>query len=146
MAEKNSFSREEFNKELINLGAEEDIEEDDFDDVKTQGVPEKPNFPTTIFIFAVILDVFTIASLGLLGWVTIPLGILLVRVYLLGKMSFSKKLAWKKVVAVCRKKAFPLLSAFLGSWAFFILRAHAKNYERIDQIISVVEKILTRKK
>lgn len=146
MANQNSFSREELNQELANdseLGVE-GLDEEDFETIEIEGVPERPGFPTITFIFAIILDLVKIISLGFFGWLASLLGFILVRVYLIGKMSFLKRRMRRKFAAQAFKGSIPILSIFLGSWTFFVLRAHAKNYQKIDKIISTVEKLIEK--
>jgi hypothetical protein len=144
MPQDHSFNINSLKEELGNeFEPGEEFEEEDFEEIRIEGVPEKPSFPIIIFIFAVIIDLFKLLSLGFFGPILFIFGWILVRVYLQGKISFIKRYVWKKALAHSIKNIFPLVSAFLGSWSYFIFRAHSKNYQRIDQILRAIEKSLT---
>lgn len=145
----NDFTAENLNREFANeLSPGEEFDEEEIEDIKAEGVPpERPSFPLITFIFAVLLDVLKplahIFSLGLLGTVISILGFILTRIYLIGKISSIKRYIWKKTIVTAMKSCIPVLGAFLGSWSYFILRAHSKNYKRIDQILTFIEKSVT---
>lgn len=143
----NDFTAENLNREFANeLSPDEEFDEEEIEDIKAEGVPpERPSFPLITFIFAVLLDVLKplvqIFSLGLLGIVISILGFILTRIYLIGKIGGIKRFIWKNTIVTAVKGSIPFLGAFLGSWSYFILRAHSKNYKRIDQILTFIEKL-----
>lgn len=139
------FELSDLNKELEDeIEPGEELNEEDFEEINAEGVPDRPSFPATVFVLAILIDIIKLVSFGFLGMLTAILGFIIIRVYLFGKMSFIKRYVYKKFIAAAVKNVIPIVGAFLGSWTWFILRAHSKNYKRIDQIITAVEKLIRR--
>lgn len=143
MAEDYAFGVDELNRELADeLGFGEEFTDEDLEEIKIEGLPSsRPSFPLVTFVFAVLIDTVKLFSLGFLGVITAVLGFIVVRVYLFGKMGFIKRYAYRKTLAAVVKNIIPIFGAFLGSWSWFILRVHSKNYKRINQIIMALEKL-----
>ena len=143
MAEDYAFSAEDLNREFADeLGPGEEWTQEDLEEIKIEGLPSsRPSFPLVTFVFAVLIDTVKLCSFGFLGIITAILGFILVRVYLFGKMGFIKRFVYQKTIVVVVKNIIPFVGAFLGSWSWFILRVHSKNYKRINQIIMALEKL-----
>jgi multisubunit Na+/H+ antiporter MnhG subunit len=146
MAENYTFGADELNRELADeLEPGEEFTDDDVEELEIEGVPERPSFPLVTFIFAILLDTGKLFSGGFLGIIFGILGSILVRVYLIGKMGFIKRYFYKKTVAAAAKNVIPILGAFLGSWTWFVFRAHSKNWKRIDQILTAIERLIQKR-
>ncbi len=144
MPQEYPFGFEDLNKELEDeLEPGEEFTQEDWDEIEIRGVPKRPSFPFLTFVFAVLLDVVNLFGLGFLGIITGIIAIVMVRMYLIGKYNFIKRWMWKKALLRLGIKSIPILGPFLLSWSFFILRAHSKNYERIDKILTAIEKLIS---
>lgn len=143
MAQDYAFSAEELNREFADeLESGEEWTQEDVEEIKIEGLPSsKPSFPLVTFVFAVLIDTVKLFSLGFLGIIAGIFGFILVRVYLIGKYGFIKRWMWKRVLIKAGISSIPIVGAFLASWSWFILRAHSKNYKRINQIIMALEKL-----
>lgn len=140
------FGLEELNQELANATEHgEELDENDFDQIKTDGLPDRPGFPAVTFVFAVLSDLGTILSGGFLGIVFSAIMLITIWIYLFGKYGGIKRWMWKKAVARFGLKSIPVLGPFLLTWSYFVLRAHSKNYKRIEQILGAVERLALRK-
>ncbi|TSC75916.1 MAG: hypothetical protein G01um101430_86 [Parcubacteria group bacterium Gr01-1014_30] len=140
------FGLEELNEELSDVTEPgEELFEDDFDQIKTEGLPDHPHFPAGTFGFAVFADAVKVASLGWLGILAAIIGLITIRMYLRGKYGFLKRYVWKRALLKAGISSIPFLGAFLASWSWFVFRAHSKNWKRIDQILTSVEKLILRR-
>ncbi len=144
MAEDYPFGLEELNKEMGDeLEPGEELSDEDFEEIKIEGLPSgRPSFPLITFTSSALIDVFNIFTLGFLGIITGVIAIIIIRIYLIGKYGFIKRWVWKRAMMRLGVKSIPVLGPFLLSWSFFVLRAHSKNYKRIDQILTAAEKLI----
>jgi type IV secretory pathway TrbL component len=138
------FQLQDLNRELESEIEEGDeIDEEDFEEIKRKA-PEPPSFPIATVILALLIDTVKLFTFGFLGIVTALAGFILVRIYLMGKMSFMKRFLYRKTVVAAAKNLIPVVGAFLGSWTWLILRAYGKQKERTGQIIDAVERLILR--
>lgn len=139
------FGLEELNQELAGVTEPGDeLDENDFGQIQAEGLPDRPNFPVVVFVFAVLADLGTVLTAGFLGIVFSAVMLITLWIYLFGKYGGIKRWVWKRAVARLGLKSIPVLGPFLLTWSFFVLRAHSKNYKRIDQILTSVEKLMLR--
>lgn len=139
-----SFQLEDLNRELEDEVEEGDeLDEEDFEEIKRK-IPEEPSFPIATFILALLIDIFKLFTFGFLGIVTALAGHILIRIYLLGKMGFMKRLLYRMFIVTAAKNLIFVLGAFLGSWSWLILRAHGMQKKRTAKIITAIEKLILK--
>ena len=147
MADEFSFSAEDLNQELEDeLNSGEEFSAEDVEELKIEGVPKhRPSFPLVTFASAVLIDTVNIFTGGFVGIITGIIAFILVRIYLIGKYGSIKRWIWRRALIRLGVKSIPVLGALLLSWSWFVWRAHAKNYKRIDQVLRAVEQLLLKK-
>lgn len=138
------FELSDLNKELEDeWGPGEELDEDDFDELKTEGVSKKPSFPVLTFGFALIKDFVDIVSLGTLGIFLNIIAWIVIRMYLFKKMGFMKRYLYKKYIFTLILEYIPFIS-MIPQWTIFVLRAHAAEHKKIDQILTSIENLIIK--
>ena len=145
MAERYPFKLSDLNRALEEDGfiePGEELEEEDFEELQVK-TPKRPSFPVVILTLAVMKDLTDILSAGFLGSFTNIIAIIAIRIWLLGKMGFIKRYLYKRYLFAFILEFVPFVNA-VPQWTIFVLRGHAKEYKRINQILTKVEELLIR--
>lgn len=143
MANQYPFELSDLNKELEDeFEPGEELEEEDFEEIKTE-TPNRPSFPIITLTFAISKDFIDLVSLGLLGTFTNIIAWLVIRFYLLGKMGFMKRYLYKKYIFTLILEYLPFVN-MIPQWTIFVLRAHATEYKKINQILTAIEKLILK--
>jgi hypothetical protein len=144
MPEDYPFSVEELNQELADeLGPGEELQIEDFEEIKIEGLPERPSFPIMVFILAVLKDFTDLLSFGLLGVLTNIIAWIAIRMYLFRKVGFIKRWLYKRYVFTLILEFIPFIS-MIPQWTIFVLRGYAKEKKRVDEVLTAVERLLLK--
>jgi hypothetical protein len=100
--------------------------------------PEHPVFPVHIFMMAVMKDLLDILTLGIVGIIANVVVGLVLWFWILGKMNFMKRWIWRRFILYVFIEFIPFIS-FIPIWTFFVARAHLREYEQIDKILTYIE-------
>ena len=143
MQEEYSFELSDLNKELEgNFEIGEELEGEDFEELKVSP-PKRPSFPIFIFICAVAKDILDIISLGLLGTFTNIIVWIIIRLWLFRKVNFIQRMLYRRYVFAWIIEFIPFFN-WIPQWSIFVLRAHATEYKKIDQILTAIEGLIIR--
>jgi len=138
-----NFGVEELNNELGDELEGEEFTNEDFEELKVEGLPKKSSFPVMVLTLAVLKDFFDLVSLGLLGILTNIIVWIAIRIYLLKKVGFIKRWLYKKYIFTIILEFIPFVS-MIPQWTFFVLRAYAKENKHVDAVLEAVERLLLR--
>ncbi len=143
MPDQYPFELSDLNKELEEeLEPGEELEEEDFEEIKIE-VPTSPSFPIGTLIVAIIKDAIDIFSLGILGTFTNIIAWIVLWLYVRKRMGFIKRRLYRKFITRLLAEFTPFVNMFPW-WTFFVLRAHATEREKLNQILTTIEKLIIR--
>lgn len=139
------FGVSELNKELKDeLEIGEELGEEDFEEIRIN-LPTRPSFPIHIFTLALIKDISDIYSVGLLGTFTNIIAMLVIRLWLFGKVGFIQKYLYKRFIFALILEFIPFINV-IPQWSFFVWKGHFKERKRIDKILESIAKLIIQRK
>lgn len=106
--------------------------------------PEKPDFPFIIFALALAKDIGDWLSLGVGGTILNIIVVPIMFIYLRGKMGYVKKWVYRRYIFTMIIEFIPFIN-WIPQNAIFVVRAHLKEHEQIDKLLSFVESFLEGK-
>ena len=137
------FGLSDLNKELEEeFEPGEELEEEDFEEIKT-GTLKQSSFPIITLIFAILKDFIDLVTLGILGLITNIIAWIVISFYLSGKVGFIKRWLYRRYIFALILELIPFIN-MIPQWTIFVLRAHATEHKKIDQILTAIEKLIIR--
>lgn len=124
------------------LGMGEELLEEEFDELQVNP-PKRSSFPKFIFICAVVKDIIDIVGLGILGTIINPLMWIIIRLWLFRKVSFVQRMLYKRFIFALIIEFVPGAN-WIPQWSIFVLRGHAAENKKVDEILRTIEGLLIR--
>jgi len=135
------FTLEDLNRELENVTpVGEELQQEDFEEIIAKP-PKRSSFPYFILTIAVLKDFFDLISLGFFGIILNIFAFIALRIWLLGKVGFMKRYLYRRYIFTLILEFIPFIN-MIPQWTIFVLRGHAKENKKIDEILTVMEKRL----
>ncbi|MEK7175016.1 MAG: hypothetical protein AAB722_01610 [Patescibacteria group bacterium] len=122
---------------------QEGLEEEDIENAKINR-PEKSDFPWLTVFLAVFKDISDIPgellTFGLWGTVTNIIAAIVIFIYLYGRVGFVKKRLYRKYIFTVIIEFIPFIN-WIPQNAFFVMRAHATENEKLDKLFNYLENL-----
>ena len=140
-----NFNVNNLNKELeYEMEPGQELEEEDFEELQAR-MPQRPSFPTGVFLVALAkdsIDIFSVLfTFGLLGTIVNIFAWIILRIWLMGKVSFIKQRLYRKFIGRVVWEFVPLLN-IVPWWTIFVFRAYALENETLNKIFGAVERLM----
>jgi len=140
MALPQEVSSQEFNQALAEQGMINELNEQEFEEIKAQ-MPQPPPFPLKILMVALVKDFVDLFSFGFLGILANILAIIILWLWVRKRMSFVKRLIYRRLIFRMILEFIPIIN-MIPMWTVFVLRGHAKENETINKILEASESLL----
>jgi len=137
-----SYNLDDLNKELENDLEGNEIEQEEIEEIKSDAF-RKPHFPLMIFILALFKDLIDIVSLGIIGAIINIVVSIIIRIYLFGKVSFVKRMIYKKFLTSQIVEYIPIVN-MIPLWTIFVIRAYLTEKKAINRVLTALEKALAK--
>ncbi len=126
-----------YNEELENLESE-GLEEEDIEQARIEK-PESPDFPFLIFLLALTKDIIDWLDGGIILGVIANIVITpIMFLYMRNKIGYVQRWMYRRYIFTAILEFIPFIN-LIPQNAIFVVRAHLKEYEQVDKVLSFIE-------